>query len=290
MQLIEEQRRLVTKQMASFIREVGDTEVMSRFGRVSAQLKDSFEGTEEAVTEADLEASRKLLEFMRRDFPGSYSEEEISPERWKHNLVWQVDPVDGTDEFCRGNERGFAITAALLEGNSPNAYRPVAGIIHLPALDRTWYGTEAGDLHYLLGEQECRLPDLDRTTLRAYVRASDPNDTVLDAYKKLAQKLSLDLEIVEGGGAGSAIAGLLDGSINLVVLNYNYSKEWDLSTAEVLVRNRGGFVCDLAGNEFTYNREDPLNRNGFVLSCVFKKEEILNQQSPGILVDRLKCE
>lgn len=76
-------------------------------------------------------------------------------------------------------------------------------------------------------------------------------------------------------------------------MNYNYTKEWDLAMAEPLIRARGGFICDLDGNEFTYNRKDsqglgePYNLNGYVISIAFSKEEIIPNISKDLLIDKL---
>ena len=46
------------------------------------------------VTEADLNVSKSLLAPLRDDYPGSFSEEDDSPQRLKSTELYQVDPID----------------------------------------------------------------------------------------------------------------------------------------------------------------------------------------------------
>jgi 3'-phosphoadenosine 5'-phosphosulfate (PAPS) 3'-phosphatase len=70
-------------------------------------------------------------------------------------------------------------------------------------------------------------------------------------------------------------------------MNYDYTKEWDVAMAEPHIHEQGGFLCDLNANEFTYNRKDPFNRNGYIASIAFEKAEIMRFISPDLLIRKL---
>jgi len=58
---------------------------------------------------------------------------------------WLVDPLDGTKEFLSRNSE-FTVNIALVEEG-----RPVAGVVHAPALAKTWAGAGPGTASFAQG-------------------------------------------------------------------------------------------------------------------------------------------
>lgn len=273
--------RDATHEMIQLVKEAARKEILPRFGNTAR----TYKKFKEPVTEADIRASLYILERIRRRFPGSYSEEHLSDDRFFHDVLWVIDPLDGTDEFLKQINDGYAMHAALLQRQPNGKYSPIVGIDYLPGVDELWYN-DGHDVHFVVGNVEKAIPVPTRDKLRGYMRGVDPNPRSEKFYRMLGKRLGLPVEIVLDGGTGASVSDLLKNEINVVVFNYNHSKEWDLAMAEPLVRTRGGFICDLAGNEFTYNRQDQLNRNGYVISIVFRKEEIIPNIPEGLLIRR----
>ena len=87
------------------------------------------------VTAADLAADALLKDQLGRAFPeaGWLSEETAdTDERLGRRSLIVVDPIDGTRAFVAGDFR-WAVSAALIRRG-----RPVAGVVHAPALNETW--------------------------------------------------------------------------------------------------------------------------------------------------------
>jgi 3'(2'), 5'-bisphosphate nucleotidase len=55
-------------------------------------------------------------------------------ERAKWRRFWLVDPLDGTKEFIKRNGE-FTVNIAFIEDGAP-----LAGVVHLPAQGKTYYG------------------------------------------------------------------------------------------------------------------------------------------------------
>ncbi len=95
------------------------------------------------VTDADEVAEALILEALAKltpDIPVVAEEAaaaghipDVSGGRF-----WLVDPLDGTKEFLNRNGE-FTVNIALVENG-----RPVAGVVHAPALAMTWAGAQAG--------------------------------------------------------------------------------------------------------------------------------------------------
>ncbi len=90
------------------------------------------------VCEADLAVDR----FLRRELgallpaAGWLSEETAdNAGRLDCDLIWLVDPIDGTRDFIRGRT-GWAVSVALI-----SAGRPLIGVLAAPARDEFWCAT-----------------------------------------------------------------------------------------------------------------------------------------------------
>ncbi len=274
---------VATNQMIELLRAAARQEILPRFGAVQQHPKAQHGYYADVVTEADLGASRYLLNHLQANFPGSFTEEELEPARFEHDWVWEIDPLDGTREFCAGMEDGYGMLAALLHRQPDGSYQPVIGITYLPVSDTLVYNDSAGRVHYLVAGQERSLQITPRSPLKGYIRTSDPSVPLEHWYHSLASQLGLKATIVHAGGA-TAVHQLLNNSLNLFIINHDFSSEWDIAACQPVVRALGGWVCDFFGNDFTYNRTDTFNRNGFIISIVYRKEEIIPRLPVDLLI------
>ena len=281
------------QEMISLMKEAVAKEVLPRFGKVQATDKTKHEKFLDIVTQADIKASEYILNRVRKKFPGSYSEEHKFADRFDNDLIWQIDPVDGTLEFYEGYKDGYACLAALLKRQDGGKFFPVAGIIYIPGTDRFWYADGLGGVVCLDQGVEQNLPKYSKDILKWNQIRDNPSAVLEKFYKSLGEKLKLKTQKIVAGASGVIIANLLEGKINVAMLNRNYSKEWDIAMAEPMIRALGGFVCDLEGNDFTYNRQDveglgePYNLKGYVASIVFKKEDIIPHIMPDLIENML---
>jgi len=280
------------QEMVGLIKEASQLEILPRWGKVIGERKKGSKmAFKDTVTEADLKSSEYILKRILAKFPGSYSEEHKNPERFSHSVLWQLDPLDGTQEFCEGFKEGYSSMAALLEKHDKTWF-PIAGIIYTPANDKLCY-CSSGEVTLLYGENKIEVPKPLRSEIRGYVRRVDPSKNLIKFYKQLGDKLNLKVKIMKRGGIGASIIDLIENKINLLIFNYNHTKEWDIAMAIPIIKSLGGFICDLEGNDFTeFNNPDspgfnePYLLKGFIVSIAFKKEEIFPIPS-NLLQDKL---
>lgn len=264
------------------------------------KLKIHTKNYSELVTVVDIKLSKIILAAAREALPQSYSEEELPTEPSTTDLLWQIDPLDGTDEFAQGLSHFCGVSAALLSRKDNGSYQAIAGIIYIPAQElllsadltnSTLVIKENGiDITSRVKENH-RANKAAHSILRGYQRAIESNQEVESYYQTLAQRLNLKAETISCGGAAHGFAALVLGEINVLCFNYDYSKEWDVSAAQPIIEALGGFVCDLTGQEIGYNKnnkaQDHFNRQGFIASIVFSKEQILPEDTAALLLRRL---
>ena len=93
---------------------------------------------ESPVTIADRETEAALRDAIAARFPdhGIFGEE-FGSEGLERDILWVIDPIDGTKSFISGSPL-FGMLAAVLNGG-----KPVAGIIRMPALGECYAGSIA---------------------------------------------------------------------------------------------------------------------------------------------------
>jgi myo-inositol-1(or 4)-monophosphatase len=196
------------------------------------------------VCTSDLAVDAYLKRELRALLPaaGWLSEETAdTQERQDHELVWLVDPIDGTRDYIHGR-KGWAISVALV-----NTRRPLLGYLFAPVRNRDnggqFWSAEAGKGAWLNG-----------------VRLSASSREVLAGSRVPAHKLALedaDLTLVEQPNSiALRMAMIASGEADLLAtLRWGY--EWDIAAAGLIAREAGAAVTDAFGQPLNYNKRDP---------------------------------
>jgi myo-inositol-1(or 4)-monophosphatase len=118
-------------EVASQAAEEAGRKLLSIFrkGRLSVQRKYDYPGS--IVTNADKESERLILDRIKRSrFKGRVvSEESGTHDYGSHDIIWAVDPLDGTLNFAKRIPY-FSVSIGVLVGR-----RTAAGAIYNPILD-----------------------------------------------------------------------------------------------------------------------------------------------------------
>jgi myo-inositol-1(or 4)-monophosphatase len=242
----------------------------------------------ELVTAVDLSLSNDILAVARTALPESYSEEELPSTLCTADMLWQIDPLDGTDEFINGLPSYCGVSAALLKRLRNGTYESIAGILYLPATKMLVTGDRVSrSIEILQDGKRLPLPEYNKLSVTGYLRAVDPSDKAVQYYTEIGRKLGIPSSGIASGGAAHAFVSLITGKINVLCLNYDHSKEWDTSAAQPIIDALGGFLCDLDGRDFSYHRQDHFNRRGFLASIAFSKQQLLPDNTDDLLERRL---
>lgn len=196
------------------------------------------------VSVSDIEVDEFLKKELGKLLPsaGWLSEETADThDRQNHELVWVVDPIDGTRDYLKG-EPGWAISVALV-----NTRRPLLGYLFAPVRRRDeggefWFA-EAGKGAWRNGK---RLQASERKTLagsRVPAQKLAPEDADL---KLVYQPNSIALRM-------AMVAA--DEADLLATIRWGF--EWDIAAAGLIAREAGAVVTDAFGKPLNYNKHDP---------------------------------
>jgi myo-inositol-1(or 4)-monophosphatase len=199
------------------------------------------------VTEADVAVDSFLKRRLSELLPeaGWLSEETADdPERLGKELVWIVDPIDGTRAFVAGH-RDWSVAIALLVDGSP-----LLGVVHAPAHDR-FYEASAGAGARVNGapiEVSARL------SIEG-ARTAGPMPLV-DSFERRAGRRVTRLEKIPS--LALRIVRVAEGAVEIGLISSD-ARDWDLAAADLILREAGGRVSDLCGRPVVYNQADPVH-------------------------------
>jgi myo-inositol-1(or 4)-monophosphatase len=188
------------------------------------------------VTEVDRAAEGLIAEVIMLEEPDSVIiGEELSPKRMaRGELVWIVDPLDGTTNFLHGYPQYAVSIGCLVDG------KLAAGVIHDVCRKRTYRATRGGGAF----EEDTRLSVSAVTDPRyALIGTGFPFKSlnVLHIYlSQFAAVIGAASGIRRAGAAAldlaDVAAGRLDGFWELQLAS------WDIAAGTLLIREAGGIV------------------------------------------------
>ena len=205
------------------------------------------------VTEADYQVDHYLRERLPALLPqaGWLSEEtEDDQTRLTKDLVFVVDPIDGTRSFMMGRA-AWAIAVALVENE-----RPAFGIVHAPALQKTYVAVKGEGAW--LNDRPITVSKLD--AIRADTRVAAP---VFLADRLLQSGLHFDLQ-PKIPSLALRIAAVASGALDAGFASEN-SHDWDIAAADLILQEAGGRLATLDGGAVRYNQRD--TRHGLLTAA-----------------------
>lgn len=191
------------------------------------------------VSEADLAVDT----FLRRELglllpSAAWLSEETADDknRTKSDLIWVVDPIDGTRDFVKG-KAGWAVSVALISSG-----RPLIGMLAAPARDEEWFSVAGQGA--TLNERP-----LKASTRTEFSGSRVPVDELPSADS--------DLVVVEKPNSiALRIAMVADDRADLLA-TLRWGFEWDIAAAALIAREAGARASDAFGGALSYNKHDP---------------------------------
>lgn len=226
------------KRLESIVRHAGDMAMGLWPG--GGHALDSWEKKPgDPVSAADLAVDSYLKRELGALLPsaGWLSEETIdAPHRLGGDLIWLVDPIDGTRDFIRGRP-GWAVSVALV-----SAGRPLLGMLHAPARDEFWHG-EAGKGSWRNGQK------LAASSREVLAGARVPADHL--------PPVDADLERVDKPNSIALRIAMVAADEADLLATLRWGWEWDIGAAGLIAREAGAAVTDAFGQPLNYNKRDP---------------------------------
>ena len=207
------------------------------------ELKNWTKGASSPVSEADIAVNDLVEKRLRAATPdyGWLSEESVDDDsRLGKQLVWIVDPIDGTRSYLAGRE-DWCVSVALVAGAAP-----VLAAVFAPATRGILLRDPRPGHH----------PQ--RRPVRAAV-GSELDFSRMAGPKPLVQRLSSSPDEItlhpQIGSLALRLCRVADGSLDAAFAG-GQSRDWDLAAANLIVQEANGRMTELSGDAIEYNRRE----------------------------------
>lgn len=237
-------------------RAAGDEILDVYRGEIAVEDKDD----KSPLTEADLRAHRLIDARLKERYPDTpvLSEESSDKAEFEIRKSWKryflVDPLDGTKEFIKRNGQ-FTVNIAVIEDDAP-----VAGVVHAPHLDWTYWGVVGeGAFKSEGGGDPVRLEPKPSPEGKVVIVGSRSHPTPeMDAFVEEQKRKYADVEFT-AMGSSLKLCAVAEGKAD-VYPRFGPTMEWDTGAAHAVVKAAGRQVyAHETGRELPYNKENLLN-------------------------------
>lgn len=198
------------------------------------------------VTEADMAVDSFLKTRLNAALPeAAWLSEETADDRIRigRDLVWIVDPIDGTRAFLSGSH-DWSVAIALLAGD-----RPILGIVHAPAHDTLYEARRGG------GALRNGHPiEVSAVHDPGGISVAGPNG-LIDRLERGTGSLKRPPRIPS---LALRIARVAEGSVDAGLVSSD-ARDWDLAAADLILTEAGGLLTGLDSRPPAYNGRDPVH-------------------------------
>lgn len=212
------------------------------------------------VTEADVAVDTFLKIRLSEMVPqAAWLSEETAddPARIGRDLVWIVDPIDGTRAFLSGHPDWSIAVALLYKGE------PLIGFVHAPALGIAYEAVRGQGAF----RDEQKIVVDPRTSLRA-ARITGPKP-MLDRLTRGAGPDPDFVRIDRIPSLALRLVRVAEGSVDVGMISSD-ARDWDLAAADLVLREAGGLVGTMSGQATVYNRPEPIHGELVALSTALR--------------------
>jgi len=213
------------------------------------------------VTVADREAEKAIRKLLQQALPeASIYGEEFGRDEGNHELLWMVDPLDGTKSFVRRTPF-FSTQIALMHRGEL-----VLGVSSAPVYGETMWAS-AGGGSWFEGEQ-VRVASTS-TLAQASLSIGNVKSLTADARWAELGALIRDTNRIRGYGDFCHYHLLARGSLDLVL--ESDVNILDIAALAVIVREAGGVFTDLDGQSLDLESRSVLAGTTAIHAAVLKR-------------------
>jgi len=217
----------------------------------------TFKDDNTPVTNIDTQIQAYITKRLHDNFDIQVMGEEDDKKIDTSKPYWAIDPIDGTWAFIT-HENTSAINLSLIDNGEV-----VLAIVYNPFTDE-FFHTEK-DSQSNIGLLKLPLRENDGVTVVNF--KPEREHPIVKNLNRLFKENRVKKLVSIGGSTSYSMCMVAKGAFSNYIARFDgYSNAWDLSAAILIIRNSGGFVTDLDGNDI-----DPVKHKGYIIAHANKK-------------------
>ena len=221
------------------------------------------------ITEGDLKSNeiiKKILSETEHVILSEEEEDDLS--RLSKNMVWIVDPLDGTSDFIDKTGE-FTIMIALIKNK-----KPILGVIGWPT-EKTFFVAQKGSGAFRYSNDEWHKISVTSISELSKCRTVGSRHHLSDREKSFIKKLGI--EDFTSIGSSLKVGKISSGEAEAYITTTNKMKEWDSAASYCIISEAGGKMTDMLGNDITYNNKNVFHQNGILVTNGLIHDEIVRE-------------
>lgn len=226
-----------------------------------------FKNNKEPITEADIKSDKQIQNIIGPSGHPILSEEGYDDkQRLEHKRVWIIDPLDGTSDFV--NKTGeFTIMLALV-----NKQKPILGVIYWPTHNALYLAQKDRGSFQLLNGKWTKL-SISTISSLGKCRAVGSRHHLSKKEQSFLEYINVDQ--FTSKGSSLKVIDVASGYAELYFTMTDKIKQWDTCASYCLIKEAGGNITDMLGNDLIYNTETLNHQNGILVTNGFIHDQLI---------------
>ena len=220
--------------------------------------KISTKNDDSPITDADLKSNEIIKSILSQTEHMILSEEDKDDlSRLSKDMIWIVDPLDGTSDFIDKTGE-FTVMIALIKNK-----KPILGVIAWPT-ENTIFVAQKGSGSFRYSHNEWKKISVTRVTELEKCRIVGSRHHLSDKEKTFIKKLGV--KKFTSIGSSLKVGKISSGEAEAYITTTNKMKEWDSAASYSIISEAGGKMTDMLGNDITYNNKEVHHLNGILVT------------------------
>jgi len=221
------------------------------------------------ITEADLKSNEIIKTILSKTNHKILSEEDKDDhKRLSEEIIWIVDPLDGTSDFIDKTGE-FTVMIALIKNK-----KPIIGVIGWPT-EKTIFAAQKGCGAFKFSEGKWKEISVTKISELSKCKAVGSRHHLSEKEKMFIKKLGI--KNFTSIGSSLKVGKISSGEAEAYITTTDKMKEWDSAASYCLISEAGGKMTDMAGNDITYNNKIVNHKNGILVTNGIIHDQIVKE-------------
>ena len=232
-------------------------------------FKTSKKNDNSPITDADIKSNEVIKNILLQTQHMILSEEDKDDQnRLLKEMVWIVDPLDGTSDFIERTGE-FTVMIALIKNK-----KPILGVISWPT-EKTLFVAQKDEGAFRYSNERWQKISVTSVSDISKCRTVGSRHHLSDKEKLFIKKLGIN--DFKSMGSSLKVGKISSGEAEAYITTTNKMKEWDSAASYCIISEAGGKMTDMLGNDITYNNKEVYHKNGILVTNGLIHDKIVEE-------------